>query len=471
MGEKVKEDLKELEQKYRSLMDGSSDAIIIANTEGNILEINNKTQELLGYSMEECLKLRLTALYPKAEYEIAVNFFNEVLQKGKASVEEILILTKDGKMISAAVNSRIVELPDKKAVLLFLRDITERKQSETLLARLAYFSELNPNPIVEVDLVGHVYYLNPAAERSFPGIQTTGFDHPFLAGLDSLGIVFLREKKDFLIREMKIGDIYYQQSLYYVVERQCMHVYGLDITERKKAEREVIQSEKLSALGRFSAGIAHEVRNPLGIILGGIEFLEKKISKSDENVKVAIEKIKEATLRATNILQNMLRFSKPSEVQIEKITPQHLIDDALSLLKYSNPLKHIQIQTEFAEGEEMYIEVDKNQMEQVLFNILINAAEAMPKGGEIKIKTYKTSMPESEKSACAMEVVDQGTGIEEENLSKIFEPFFTTKGKRGTGLGLATAQMIVNSYKGILKIESKVGKGTAAKILVPLVLI
>ena len=237
----------------------------------------------------------------------------------------------------------------------------------------------------------------------------------------------------------------------------------------EEAQYGLVQSEKLTALGRFSSGIAHEVKNPLGIILGGIEFLERKIQTDDPVIVTAMKKIKESTLRADSIVRNLLKFAMPSEIIKERIKPDELVNDTLSLLKYRVPLINLKIRNEFSK-EEIYVEVDKNQLGQVLFNVLMNAIEAMPKGGPIRIKTYKTVIKDFLKGnpASVIEIIDKGEGISEENLSKLFEPFFTTKrDKKGTGLGLAMSRMIVANHKGILTVDSELKKGTTVKIILP----
>ena len=242
----------------------------------------------------------------------------------------------------------------------------------------------------------------------------------------------------------------------------------------KETQQELIQSEKLAALGRFASGVAHEVKNPLGVILGGMEFLEKKLSKGrrkpDKDIETAIEKIKSSVLKADSIIQGLLRFARPSELRIESVKVDDLVNETLSLLKYRAPLRNIEIRTGFSK-EAIHVRVDRNQMEQVFFNLLINAVEAMPKGGQITINTCKSALSEfsPEKTACAIEITDTGVGIPEENLSRIFEPFFTTRRKKkGTGLGLSITKVIVNNHKGDLTIKSKVGKGTKAVVKLPI---
>jgi len=242
------------------------------------------------------------------------------------------------------------------------------------------------------------------------------------------------------------------------------------IEQLNLAQQQLIQSEKLAALGRFATGIAHEVKNPLGIILGGMEFLELKLPRAESEIKTAIHKVEEATLRANVIVQNLLKFARPSESKAEKLEPRDLVEDTLSLFKFRMPLGKIKIETDFGK-DPFYVEVDRGQMQQVLFNILMNAVEAMPEGGEIKIKTYKAVIQEplSVKPSCVIEITDTGEGIAKEDLPKLFEPFFTTKrDRKGTGLGLFMSRMIVENHKGKLLIESEPHKETSVKLVLPI---
>ncbi|MBN3040966.1 MAG: GHKL domain-containing protein, partial [Candidatus Omnitrophica bacterium] len=237
----------------------------------------------------------------------------------------------------------------------------------------------------------------------------------------------------------------------------------------KKAQFGLVQSEKMAALGRFSSGIAHEVKNPLGIILGGIEFLERKLAKSDKDVQMATRKIKEATLRADHIIRNLLKFAMPSEIRTEVINPKDLLNDTLSFFKYRASLVNVDIITEFSK-EDILVKADKNQIQQVLFNLLMNASEAITEAGQITIKLYKVDSMESdsEKQGCVIEIIDTGEGIKKEYLSKLFEPFFTTKrDKKGTGLGLSISKMIIENHKGNLTIDGEPGKGTCVKVTLP----
>ena len=260
-------------------------------------------------------------------------------------------------------------------------------------------------------------------------------------------------------------------------------IFGADITERKRADealkkaysdlkatqQELIQSEKLSALGRFALGVAHEVKNPLAVILGGTEYLQFRLPAEDAETHDTLKKLEEATLRADEIVRGLLRFARPSPLRIEPVKPEELVHEALDLFKNRSRLQNIEMVTRFGHGE-VRVHVDKNQLQQALFNILLNAVEAMPKGGTLTVTTGTAAPPgwPAGVPCCVITVSDNGEGIAPEHLPKLFEPFFTTKrDKKGTGLGLSIAKMIMDHHKGEVTIESRLGAGTQVCLVLP----
>ncbi|MBU1870108.1 MAG: hypothetical protein KJ818_06535, partial [Candidatus Omnitrophica bacterium] len=208
-----------------------------------------------------------------------------------------------------------------------------------------------------------------------------------------------------------------------------------------------------------------------GIILGGVEFLSVKLADAPPEVNIALTKIKEAVFRADSVLKNLLRYGRPSKLLAEQIRPEALINEVIELFRYKTPLYNIEISTEY-DRQDMFVAVDKSQMQQVFFNLLLNSIDAMPNGGKIIIKTFRASHDGELKSggaACAIIVSDTGMGVAKEDLDKIFEPFFTTKRDRGgTGLGLGVSKSIVENHGGCLIVTSELGKGTDIKIVLPL---
>ena len=231
----------------------------------------------------------------------------------------------------------------------------------------------------------------------------------------------------------------------------------------QKTQAELVQAEKLSTVGRFAAGLAHEVKNPLGIILSGIEFLGRRFLRTDPGVRDDLRLITEAVHRADTIVKGVLRFARPSELKTEQVRPHMLVQEAVAFLKYRAPLQNVTIRTD-APDQNLWVAVDKNQMQQVFFNLLLNAVEAMPQGGTLTVRLFK------EMGWCVLAVQDTGIGIAPEALPKIFEPFFTTKrDSKGTGLGLSVAKRIVEDHGGVLRVESQPGQGTTFQVRLPLI--
>ena len=231
-----------------------------------------------------------------------------------------------------------------------------------------------------------------------------------------------------------------------------------------RAREQLAQSEKLAALGQFAAGVAHEVKNPLAIIQGGVEFLGLKAA--DEETRNTVRMIEESVQRADTIIRDLLKFARPSAQQREAVSPEELVRGTINLLTYGGALKQVAVQTR-VEAKAPRVEVDKNQIQQVLLNVMMNAVDAMPGGGSLTV-TIEPSSLDGGRAACAVAVADTGEGIAPEHLAKLFEPFFTTKrDKKGTGLGLSVSKTIVESHGGVLRIASTQGKGTVVTLVLP----
>ncbi|MDD5165764.1 MAG: ATP-binding protein [Candidatus Omnitrophica bacterium] len=267
-----------------------------------------------------------------------------------------------------------------------------------------------------------------------------------------------------------------------------------EVTERKKAEDELkkayidlkeaqdqlIQAEKLNAVGQLASGVAHEVRNPLGIILQGINYLEKKMSPDKKNETAEImAMLKGSVQRADKIIAALLDFSRAASSDLKLEDINSILESSLNLVKARFKFDNIDVVTEIKEGLPMVL-ADKNKLEQVFINILLNAAQAMPGGGKITIRSYAKELKETRdgigkreedhfrigEKAVIVEIEDCGNGISEENLKKIFDPFFTTKGPgSGVGLGLSVTRNIIHMHKGLIYAESQLGKGTKVIII------
>jgi PAS domain S-box-containing protein len=251
-------------------------------------------------------------------------------------------------------------------------------------------------------------------------------------------------------------------------ESRCMPVMGdnnyiehivivsRDISERKKAEEFLLQSEKLSIVGELAAGVAHEIRNPLTTIKGFVQLYKKENSSIEFNDLLLSE-----LERIETITSEMLSLGKPQAIQLKRTDLRELIENTLELLQPQAYMNDIQFKLKFEESS-YFITCEKNQLKQVFLNILKNSMEAMDQGGDIQINLRKGSEDE-----CIISVQDQGCGIPEELLPRLGEPFYSLK-EKGTGLGLMICHKIIKQHHGDIIYKSEVNKGTLVEIKLPL---
>jgi signal transduction histidine kinase len=236
------------------------------------------------------------------------------------------------------------------------------------------------------------------------------------------------------------------------------------IDDLKETQAQLIQAEKMGALGQLAAGVAHEIKNPLAIIIQGIEFIRSSIS-SDKMLLDAVNRIKEATVRADKIVRDLLNFSKQTSVAFEEVDILNIINESISLIEYQLGPKNIKIIRDLPPSLPK-IKGDITQLKQIFINIILNAVDAMPEGGTITIKAEEVEKEGNK--YIRISVKDTGTGIPEEILQKVFDPFFTTKKKeKSAGLGLSVTKGLVEKHGGNIEIKSKVGEGTTVIIELP----
>jgi len=232
--------------------------------------------------------------------------------------------------------------------------------------------------------------------------------------------------------------------------------------QQSRYDKLILQTEKMSFLGRMAAGIAHEINNPLAGILLYSSNMIKKVPEEGP-LKEGLDVIVHETIRCRGIIQELLDFSKEREPKKTLTNINDVIGKALNILENEFRLDHISVETDLSE-EMVSSFLDENQMEQVFVNLLINAVEAMDDGGRIRIKTRLG--PEGK--CMKIEFEDTGCGFPKEALNRIFEPFFSTKAK-GTGLGLAVSYGIVENHMGDIRAYSEPGKGASFIIEIPLI--
>lgn len=250
-------------------------------------------------------------------------------------------------------------------------------------------------------------------------------------------------------------------------------------TDLQNTHEMLVQAEKMTAVGQLASGVAHEVRNPLGIILQGVNYLEGRLSSGQEDLSETLAMLKESVSRADKIIDGLLDFSKFTKLELQPEDINSILENSLVLVRDQFKVENIEIIKELKAGLPR-VQADKNKLEQVFINILLNAIQAMPNGGRIIIRSYDKRSGEEKDGVGRMakdkfhsgeeivivEFEDIGIGIPEENMKKIFDPFFTTKGpKKGTGLGLSVSRNILQMHKGLIYAESRPGKWTKITVI------
>jgi len=235
-----------------------------------------------------------------------------------------------------------------------------------------------------------------------------------------------------------------------------------DVTQRERMEEQMSQTEKLTAMGLLAAGVAHEVNTPLAVISSYIQMLAKQMPEGDPRQSI-IDKIVKQTFRASEIVNNLLNFSRTGATELADVDLNRVVEETLSLV--AHPLKTSRIQVVKQLGETLpLVRGSANKLQQVFLNLFLNARDAMPSGGMLEVRTA------AHNGSVEVEIADTGAGISHDHINRIFDPFFTTKANgRGTGLGLSVSYGIIKEHAGKIDVRSAPGKGTSFHVEFPAV--
>ncbi|CAG9619285.1 ATP-binding protein [Sutcliffiella rhizosphaerae] len=256
--------------------------------------------------------------------------------------------------------------------------------------------------------------------------------------------------------ERKTFDVIKVPLFYPDGKRKALVTIGRDISSLKKAEQLLLMKEKLSVAGELSAGIAHEIRNPLTSIKGFMQLIDRSGKADKHHVDLVLSEID----RINEIVSELLVLSKPQNKELQSVEVSEIIEYVIKLVDNEARNNNITLNIQ-QQYEGITVKGDKNNLKQVLINLIKNAMEAMPSGGTIVINCQQISNRQVN-----LEVIDDGDGISETDITKIGDPFFTSK-ERGMGLGLTITKKIIQDHDGSLQINSKKGKGTTVSIILP----
>jgi PAS domain S-box-containing protein len=490
---KSREDrIRATEEDYQRLFEHVGCGVYISSKEGKFLDANQAVLDMLGYkSKDEFLEMDITRdLYLRPEDRRS---FQEMIERdGQVIDYEVDFKRRDGSPIAVLLTSHVRydqygEVLGYEGIIV---DQTHRKEMEQKLREahdfLNKFIRNSPNAIIATDLRGDIIIWNPGAEETlgytaekvigkmnikqiYPeGVarkvmkKLRGPEYGGKGKLKSFPIVFVRQDGDIVEGSLSASIIYDQSGK----ELASVGIF-VDLRERlameeklRQTQEQLLQSEKLAAMGRLTSQIAHELNNPLYGIMNTLELLKTEISPESKRRKI-LEMALSETVRLSELLRKMLSFSKPDEEE-KQPTDVNIILDEILLLHEKQLREHsIRISTVFEEDlPEVF--ASKNQLRQVFLNMVSNARDAMPEGGTLNVSTR------CDDGRIHIEFSDTGMGIEKGHLDKIFDAFFTTKASvKGVGLGLSVCYGFIRDHGGDIQVQSEKGSGTTFTITLP----
>jgi signal transduction histidine kinase len=285
--------------------------------------------------------------------------------------------------------------------------------------------------------------------------------------------------QDFLVKG-KYNAYILNKALHYAVERKRVESELVNAYRKvKEAQAQLVQTEKMKVVGGLASGVAHEVKNPLATLLYGVTYLSKSLSELSPQVDSVIESMKQAINKANDIVTDLLNFASLTSLEKKKENLNTVIKKALVLVRHEFSRHHISV-VEKIEKDLPEVTVDKNRIEQVIINLILNAVHAMPDGGDLIISAYSRTLSEDledmpqlrrdefkpGENIVILTVEDNGCGIPEDKIGQVFDPFFTTRrGSGGVGLGLSVSKNIMDIHEGCIFVENKRDGGVRATLI------
>ena len=485
--------LKASQEDYHNLFEHVECGVFISSKEGKFLNANKALLDMLGYdNKEEFLQIDLAKdLYLRPDDR---KRFQRLIEKeGRVIDHEVVFKRKDGSTIPVLLTGHVRY--DQSGNIIgyegLNQDISRRKAMEKQIIEAYDFLnkivQSSPNAIMAADMDGNIIIWNPAAQDllGYTAAEVIGkmnikkvypegtarkvmtmlrnSEHGGVGKLNTYPMVYVR-------RDRKIIEGTLSAAIIYNSEGKEIASVGsfVDLRDRLEMERELrriqqqlLQSEKLAAMGRLTSQIAHELNNPLYGIMNTLELLKTEIPLQNKRRKILDMALSETT-RLSELLRNMLSFSKPDQEEKALVDVNTIIEEILLLNTKQLQENDISVAVELAAGLGK-VRASKNQLRQVFLNLIMNAQDAMPEGGSIHFTTSGND------ERIHIEVSDTGSGIHKEHLNKIFDSFFTTKASvKGVGLGLSVCYGFIKEHGGDIRAQSEPGSGSTFTITLPL---
>jgi len=480
------------EERYLGLLEHLTDFVYTLDIEGNLLGVNRAAARLMGYEPEELIGQSLEMLVPPAVRRYVAGNLKKVMDEGYAEGLS-QFQAKDGAIHYLEYRSVAICPGDRpRYVVGMARDVTDRvlmkKRLKETEAKFQLIVEYAHDGITYVDADTKLRFCNPRMKELLKDARPEG--KSLLGYYDGDHSKTIQEQLE--LRRKGISSTYYttirdlegnQRQMvvsgtpYFDEKNNYQGAIGIytDISELKKLEAQLQQSQKMEAVGTLAGGIAHDFNNILSGVLGYASLMRKLVAPGSQ-LSHYVSMIEKSAERGATLAGQLLAFSRKGKRFVQNVDIHQIMDDVVEILKRTLDKKILVVTRKGAKNST--IEGDPGQMQQVLMNLCVNAKDAMPKGGRLSIATdvveidasssriYKELLPGS---FLEITVEDTGEGMDSQVLQRVFEPFFTTKEEgKGTGLGLSMVYGAVKNHGGIVKVYSEPGIGSVFKVLMPL---
>ncbi|MBW1853747.1 MAG: PAS domain S-box protein, partial [Deltaproteobacteria bacterium] len=489
---RMEREVREATKRFQKISEMGDDGIIVFDQVYQIEFANMMAVDITGFSQEELMGMDFNLLLNERDQKFLADMHSEVGE------DENRRLCLEMEINTAAGGSKEVEVCITIAkgegrglrTYAYIRDITLRKKMEREIREanefLSKMIESSVNCVVATDMKGDILIFNKGAEKLLgykteevvgkmsirnvypPGVakevmeKMRSPDYGEVGRLESLPMVHKNRKGEAIDGSLSASIIYDNKGN----EIATVGIFTdlrprLKMEERlREAQQQLLQSEKLAAMGRLTSQVAHELNNPIYGIMNTLELLKTEIPSDSKRRRILDLSLSE-TQRLSEMLRSMLSFSKPQEEVRRKIDINRLIEDILLFLEKQLRESNVKIKTKLNQNIS-HITASPNQIRQVILNIAANAKEAMPKGGTLTVETL------SKNNQIVIKIRDTGVGIPGEIRDKIFDAFFTTKQKiKGVGLGLSVCYGIIKDHGGDIRVKSKTGEGSTFSIILP----
>ena len=487
------DELEQSEEKFRGIFENITDVFFRTDMQGTI-QIVSPSIRRYGHDPSTLIGCDFRELCAKpGDYDMVIG----ALVEGQVLEDKELALKQTaGKWSVSSLSARLITDVQRRPIEIegVLRDISERKQVEEVLrASETFYRSLGdavPDFVWACDAQGRANFINRRyleytgyTLEEMSKLRLDAYHHP-----DDLPDLQAKWQSASAKREgyeaearYKRHDGEYRWFLIRAVPVKDIHGNTIqwvgtstDIHERKRLEEQLLHSQKLEAIGRLAGGIAHDFNNLLTAILGYSELAEEEVA-ADTTASRYLKTIQGAATRAAALTHQLLAFARQQIIEPRVLTLNDILDDVSSLLR---PLLGEHIELAIMPGNDLWrIRVDPGQLEQVIVNLAVNAADAMPQGGRLLIETENITLDEGYAYVhpdlqpgeyVLLAVSDTGEGMDEALQKRVFDPFFTTKAKgKGTGLGLSTCHGIIKQSGGHIWLYSEPGRGTTFRIYLP----